>query len=398
MSKFKTALLSSIVTFLIVSAAFMIIYSQTNGSSDTTITFDQLIENQTSVVSDSRERESLSQDIVSQRQNIITETIRKVSPAVVGINVKEIRQYRSPWSNDPFWRHFFGSGIYNQEVQGIGSGVIISTDGYILTNDHVAGTADEITITLQDGRILKAERIGTDYTTDICLLKVNGLNLPYVKLGDSDEIIIGEWSIAIGNPFGLFSQSEKPTVTVGVISAVGMNLSPLNNRYYLNMIQTDASINQGNSGGPLVNSLGEMIGMNTIIYTADGSSGNIGIGFAIPVNKIKKVISELKSNGKFDRNYWTGLKIQDVDEGIATYFNLPRSRGVLVKEITNNSPAERAGFKPYDVIVAINDIRVDNSQILQGMLMHYKTDETVPFTILRDGQSRNIKMKLEKPR
>ncbi|PJA96878.1 MAG: 2-alkenal reductase, partial [Ignavibacteriales bacterium CG_4_9_14_3_um_filter_34_10] len=226
-------------------------------------------------------------------------------------------------------------------------------------------------------------------------LKIDGQNLPYVNLGDSDDIIIGEWAIAVGNPFGLFSISEKPTVTVGVISATGMNLSPVDNRYYLNMIQTDASINQGNSGGPLVNSAGEVIGMNTIIYTANGSGGSIGIGFAIPINKVKSVIEELKKSGKFDRDYWTGLRIQNVDKSIAEYFKLTRSYGVLIKEIIRNSPAEKAGFQVYDIVIEINGIKVDNSNTLIGLLQDYKTNDYVTFTLIRDGKKINKKMKLE---
>jgi len=340
-------------------------------------------------------RNKQNDSLYQQRNNIITRTIQKVSPAVVGINVKEIRQYRSPYANDPFWRYFFGEGIYNQEIQGLGSGYIISPDGYIVTNDHVAGQGSEITVTLSNGEHYQAKIVGTDLTTDVCLLKIDGQNLPYVNLGDSDDIIIGEWAIAVGNPFGLFSISEKPTVTVGVISATGMNLSPVDNRYYLNMIQTDASINQGNSGGPLVNSAGEVIGMNTIIYTANGSGGSIGIGFAIPINKVKSVIEELKKSGKFDRDYWTGLRIQNVDKSIAEYFKLTRSYGVLIKEIIRNSPAEKAGFQVYDIVIEINGIKVDNSNTLIGLLQDYKTNDYVTFTLIRDGKKINKKMKLE---
>jgi serine protease Do len=349
-----------------------------------------------SLTSANKARSRSGDSLYQQRTNIITKTIQNVSPAVVGINVKEIRKYRSPYANDPFWRYFFGEGIYNQEIQGLGSGYIISPDGYIVTNDHVAGQGSEITVTLSNGEHYQAKIIGTDLTTDICLLKIDGKNFPYVKLGDSDDIIIGEWAIAVGNPFGLFSISEKPTVTVGVISATGMNLSPVDNRYYLNMIQTDASINQGNSGGPLVNSAGEVIGMNTIIYTANGSGGSIGIGFAIPINKVKRVIDELKKNGKFDRDYWTGLRIQNVDKGIADYFGLTRSYGVLIKEILRNSPAEKAGFQVYDIIIDINGIKVDNSNTLIGLLQEYRTDDLVNITVIRDGKKITKTMKLER--
>lgn len=397
MTSVKTAILSSLITLIVVSLSFIYMYSKDNNdiSESDSSTNNNFITNPISQ-DGNQDRNEINTEIYNQRRNIITETVKKVSPAVVGINVKEIRQYRSPWSNDPFWRFFYGSGIHNREVQGIGSGYIISSDGYIVTNDHVAGTADQITVTLSNGRQLEAKIVGSDLTTDICLLKVDETNLPYVEFGNSDDVIIGEWAIAVGNPFGLFSQSDNPTVTVGVVSATGMNLSPLNNRYYMDMVQTDASINQGNSGGPLVNSTGQMIGMNTIIYTAEGSSGNVGVGFAIPVNKIKKVVNELKSSGKFDREYWTGLRIQNVDQGIADYFNLSRVRGVFIKEVMTNSPGAKAGLQPYDIITELNRRRVDNSDILFGMLQDYKTGETVELTILRDNSTFKKKMKLEK--
>jgi serine protease Do len=396
MSNVKVAIISSSITLIIVTLSFAYFIAKDNQPSvDSVFVNKDKVEQRSQLISlDSNNNNT--QQLNNERKNIITETVSNVSPAVVGINVKEIRQYRSPWSNDPFWRQFFGSGIYNKTVQGVGSGAIISPDGYILTNDHVAGRADEVIVTLTDGKQYKAEIIGTDLTTDICLLKIDGENLPYLKFGNSDDIIIGEWSIAVGNPFGLFSMTDNPTVTVGVISALGMNLNPLNGRYYMNMIQTDASINQGNSGGPLVNSLGEMIGMNTIIYTAQGSAGNVGVGFAIPSNKINKIVEELKSNGEFDRNYWTGLRIQDIDEGIADYFSLSRARGVLVREVENNSPGEDAGIEEYDIIISVGNFRVDNSEVLQGILKDYKAGENITFTILRDGEYLNITMKLEK--
>jgi len=392
MTNRKLILINSLITLLLLITFYLVTNAENTNSKqpnystasfyDTTLSDDQ--------------REKINDALYRQRSNIITETIQKVSPAVVGINVKEIRQYRSPYANDPFWRYFFGEGIYNQEVQGLGSGYLISSDGYIVTNDHVAGQGAEITVTLSNGEHYEAKIVGSDLTTDICLLKVEGKNLPFVKLGNSNDVIIGEWAIAVGNPFGLFSVSEKPTVTVGVISATGMNLSPVDNRYYLNMIQTDASINQGNSGGPLVNSVGEVIGMNTIIYTANGSGGSIGIGFAIPVDKIKRIVEELKKFGKVDRNFWTGLRIQNVDKGIAEYFGLKRNYGVLVKEIIRNSPADKSNFQVYDIITDINNIKVDNSNTLIGLLQDYKTGDAVSLGVIRDGKRIVKKMKLER--
>jgi len=339
-------------------------------------------------------------DITNSRRNIITETVQKVSPAIVGINVIEIRKVRDPFSSffdDPFFRQFFGNrGNYNQKVQGLGSGYIISPDGYIVTNDHVAGNAAEITITMTDGSHHKAEIIGSDPTSDICLLKIDGKDLPYVELGTSSDLIIGEWVIALGNPFGLFELNDKPTVTVGVISATGMNLEPINDRYYLNMIQTDAAINGGNSGGALVNSLGQVIGMNTLIYTAGGNQGNIGLGFAIPIDKVKRIITELKSSGKIDRDFQIGMSIQSIDAGIANYYDLRSTKGVIVTKIISNSPADKAGLKVGDIITEIEGYRINNEQTIFGVFQEFRAGQEISVKIIRDNSELTKKMKLDK--
>lgn len=339
-------------------------------------------------------------DITNSRKNIITQTVEKVSPAIVGINVIEIRQYRDPFSSmfdDPFFRQFFGNrGNYNQKVQGLGSGFIISPDGYIITNDHVAGSATEITITMTDGSHHEAKIIGTDPVSDICLLKIDAENLPYIELGTSDDLIIGEWVIALGNPFGLFELNDKPTVTVGVISATGMNLEPINDRYYLNMIQTDAAINGGNSGGALVNSLGQVIGMNTLIYTAGGVQGNIGLGFAIPINKIKRIITELKTSGKIDRDFKIGMSVQSIDAGIIQYYNLENTKGVIITKILPNTPAEDSGLKVGDIIVEIEDYKINNENTIFGVFQEFRANQEIKIKVIRDNNEIIKKMKLEK--
>lgn len=339
-------------------------------------------------------------EITNSRKNIITQTVEKVSPAIVGINVIEIRQYRDPFSSmfdDPFFRQFFGNrGNYNQKVQGLGSGFIISPDGYIITNDHVAGSATEITITMTDGSHHEAKIIGTDPVSDICLLKIDAENLPYIELGTSDDLIIGEWVIALGNPFGLFELNDKPTVTVGVISATGMNLEPINDRYYLNMIQTDAAINGGNSGGALVNSLGQVIGMNTLIYTAGGVQGNIGLGFAIPINKIKRIITELKTSGKIDRDFKIGMSVQSIDAGIIQYYNLENTKGVIITKILPNTPAEDSGLKVGDIIVEIEDYKINNENTIFGVFQEFRANQEIKIKVIRDNSEIIKKMKLEK--
>lgn len=341
-----------------------------------------------------------SDDISNSRKNIITETVEKTSPAVVGINVTEIRQYRDPFANpffdDPFFRQFFGDRTFKQKVKGLGSGFLISNDGYILTNDHVAGNASEIVVTLTNGKHYNAKLIGTDAVSDICLLKIDGDRFPFFNLGNSDDVIIGEWVIALGNPFGLFDVNNKPTVTVGVVSAVGMNLDQVNDKYYLNMIQTDAAINGGNSGGPLVNSIGEVIGMNTIIFTAGGSQGNIGLGFAIPINKAKKIIDELKDKGKIERDFYTGLRIQNVDETIAKYFKLKEIKGVIVTKVERNSAADDAGIESGDIIIGVNDFKINNEQSLIGVLQEFRTGQSINIKLLRNNSEIIKKLKLGK--
>lgn len=330
------------------------------------------------------------------RKTIITETVSDISSAIVGINVTEIRKYRDIWSRDPFFRQFFGDRVYKQEIKGLGSGAIISPDGYIVTNDHVAGNAVEVVVTMTDGTRHKAEIIGSDKASDICLLKIDGENLPYIRFGNSKDILIGEWIIALGNPFGLFAINEKPTVTVGVVSSTGMNLGEVDGRYYINMIQTDAAINTGNSGGPLVNSLGEMIGLNTIIYTAQGSSGSVGVGFSIPIDKVKRIVTELKESGSIDRSFWTGLHIQDINENLARYFNLNKTKGVIITNVSEDSPADKAGLEVGDIIREFDKFRIDDSDMLLGVINDFRPGDEIRLKILRNGEIKTTKIKLER--
>jgi len=342
------------------------------------------------------QRDSVGEQITNSRRTAITRAVAMASPAVAGINVTEVREYRDPWSADPFFRQFFGDRVYKQEVKGLGSGFIISPDGYIVTNDHVAGNAKEITVTLTNKEKYKAELVGTDQATDVSLLKIEGKNFPYLRLGSSDDILIGEWVIAMGNPFGLFEISDKPTVTVGVVSAIGMNLSEQEGRYYRDMIQTDAAINGGNSGGPLVNSLGEVIGINTLIYTGGQTSTYIGYGFAIPINRVKRVVDELRKNGKIDRNLWTGLDIQTVDVRVARYFGLAKAEGVIVSDVKRNSPGDRAGFKPGDIINTVNGERMINDDSFIAILIDSKPGDVLRMKVMREKKEFDLSLKLEK--
>ncbi len=338
--------------------------------------------------------DSINGELITQRRNAITRAVALSSPAVVGINVTEVREYRDPWSSDPFFRQFFGDRVYRQEVKGLGSGFIISPDGYILTNDHVAGNAKVITVILTSKEKYKAQLIGTDMVSDISLLKIDGHDFPYIKLGNSDDVIIGEWVIAIGNPFGLFEISDKPTVTVGVVSATGMNLNAEGGRYYRGMIQTDAAINSGNSGGPLLNSLGEVIGVNAVIFTPN--QGSIGLGFAIPINRVKGILTELKKNGKIERNLWTGLEIQTVDARVARYFGLENVEGVIVSDVKRNSPAQRAGIKVGDIILEANGEKIVNDDTIIALVTEARVGDVLKLKILREKRTLNLDLRLER--
>jgi serine protease Do len=340
--------------------------------------------------------DSTNEAVSSSRRNAITRTVAAASPAVVGINVTEVRQvrYRNPWGDDPFFRQFFGDRVYTERVQGLGSGFIISADGFVLTNDHVAGNAKEITVTMTNGEKYKADLIGTDQVSDIALLKIDGQNLPYIRLGNSDDVITGEWVIAFGNPFGLFDISDKPTVTVGVVSATQMNLRSQEGRVYRGMIQTDAAINSGNSGGPLLNSLGEVIGVNSVIYTPN--AGSIGLGFAIPINRVKGIVAELRKSGKIEREIWTGLQVQDVDVRVARYFGLEKAEGAIVSEVKKGSPAARGGFRVGDIITTVNGERIIDESSLIGIIDDAKAGDTLRFTVLRDRVVVALSLTLEK--
>ena len=325
------------------------------------------------------QRDSVNESVGTSRRNAITRVAAMASPAVVGINVVETRQVRpmSPWGDDPFFRYFFGDQTYTQQVPSLGSGFIISPDGYILTNDHVAGSATKITVTLTSGEKYEARLIGTDMVTDLALLKIEGKDLPHLKLGNSDDVIIGEWVIALGNPFGLFDIADKPTITVGVVSATNINLKAGEGRSYRSMIQTDAAINSGNSGGPLVNTVGEVIGVNSVIYTPN--QGNIGLGFAIPINRVKTIVKELRETGKVERGFWTGLEITPVDRRIARYFGL-----------------EKAGFRPGDIILEAKGERITTDDSLITLVNDSRIGDVVPFKVLRERKMIDLRLKLEK--
>ncbi len=354
------------------------------------------------VSKEGRDRDSTQEEITSSRQNAITRAVARASAAVVGINVIEVREYRDPFFSfwdDPFFRHFFGDDFfgrrtYRQQVKNLGSGFLISPDGYIVTNDHVAGNAVTITVTMTNGEEHEAQLVGSDPVSDVALLKINGRNLPYLRFGDSEDVIVGEWVIALGNPFGLFEINAQPTVTVGVVSSTGLTLAAGENRLDGDMIQTDAAINSGNSGGPLLNSLGEVIAVNTIIYTPD--RGNVGVGFAIPINRVKSILNELKATGKVDRNFWTGFRYQPVDERVASYFGLDQVAGVIVTEVARRSPAAKAGLKSGDIILEANGQRITNGISFRAFLADLRVGDRIELKVYREKKTFTTELTVER--
>jgi serine protease Do len=340
----------------------------------------------------------------TSRHNSITHAVKETSPAVVSVNVLQVREYvrRSPFfSRDPFLRELFPELFkdqhYQQEIKSLGSGFIISPDGYILTNDHVVEDATKIIITMPGGTEANAKIVGTDPTSDIALLKIDKNNLPYVVFGNSDEVILGEWAIAIGNPFGLFEINNKPTVTVGVISALDRDFGEIEGRIYQDMIQTDASINHGNSGGPLCNALGEVIGMNTFIYTGSRySEGSVGIGFAIPINRITRLLDDLKKYKKVDRDFWVGIKVQNLSTIIAKKMGYHSTDGVLVTNIDNGSPADIAGFKLGDIITKVEDHNIINDKDIYEAIFgsDLKVGDKLKFQVWREGRELELTLLL----
>ncbi len=320
----------------------------------------------------------------------IPSLVRETSPAVVNISTTQVVRFgrprmRSPFGNDPFedfFNNFFGNVPREQKRRSLGSGFIVSEDGYILTNNHVVEKADEVTVTLLDKEDYKAEVVGTDPKTDIALIKIKpGKTLRYVRLGDSERLEIGEWVVAIGNPFGL-----GHTVTAGIVSAKGrvIGTGP-----YDDFIQTDASINPGNSGGPLFNLQGEVVGINTAII-----QGGQGIGFATPIQMAKSVLGQLRDKGKVIRG-WLGVYIQKLTPEMAESLNVPQGKGALVADVMKDGPAEKAGIRSGDVIVRFDGKDVEDQHELPQIVASTSPGKQVQVTVVRDGKRIEIPVKIE---
>lgn len=311
--------------------------------------------------------------------------LKKVTPAVVNIATSgTVRVQESPLFNDPFFRHFFEmpSQPREQKTQSLGSGVIVDAEkGYIITNNHVIDKADEIKVTLRNGETHKAKLIGTDPDSDVAVIQIKAKNLTAIPLADSEDLQVGDFAVAIGNPFGL-----GQTVTSGIISAI--ERSGLGIEGYENFIQTDASINPGNSGGALVNLRGELIGINTAIYSKSG--GSQGIGFAIPINMAEGIMQQLLSYGEVRRGR-LGAQAQDLTPQLAEAFNIPFRRGAVVSHVEKDSAADRAGLKPGDIVIEINGKAVRNAYSLRNYLGLLRIGQSVEMNILRDKKKLVLK-------
>jgi serine protease Do len=319
---------------------------------------------------------------VKDLEDAVIGAVAAVRPAVVHIGVANTTQV----SWDPFGE-LFGHGYTTpRRSEGMGSGVIVSDDGYIITNHHVVGKADEIKVKLHDGRVLPARRIGTDQLTDVAVIKIGGAGHPYAKLADSDEVKVGQFVIAIGTPFGL-----DQTVTLGIISARGRRGIVGTGGSYEDFIQTDVAINPGNSGGPLVNLEGKVIGINSAIYSHSG--GYQGIGFAIPSNLAKTIMDRLMKVGYVERA-WLGVGLQDVTVDIAASVGLAKPEGAAVNQVFPGSPAAKAGLRLYDVIVSVAGRKVRNVGELRNRVAHTPVGEEIKITYVRDGRKHTARPKL----
>ncbi|HKS08144.1 MAG TPA: DegQ family serine endoprotease [Pyrinomonadaceae bacterium] len=326
-------------------------------------------------------------------QTSYAELVSRVSPAVVTIRSTERARtaQQFPFMDDPQFREFFGDRLPQMQqqpqrpVQGVGSGVIVSPDGYILTNHHVVDGALEIRVELTDNRSFTAKVVGSDPPSDLAVLKIEATSLPTLSFSDSDKVRVGDPVLALGNPMGI-----GQTVTSGIVSAKGRSTG-LSDGSFEDFLQTDAAINRGNSGGALVNTTGELIGINSQILSPSG--GNIGIGFAIPSNMAKAVMDQLLKNGKVSRGM-LGVTIQSVDADLASSLNLPAARGAIVTSVTAGGPAERAGIKRGDVLTAVNNQPVIDTNSLRNQVASIKPGATATVTVVRNGRDQNLQVAL----
>ena len=324
------------------------------------------------------------------RPGSFAEAAKKAVPAVVHIfTSQEVKGTRHPFMNDPIFRHFFGDrfGEESQRRSGLGSGVVVSPEGYILTNFHVIDGADEIEVANNDGRKYKARVVGSDPESDLAVLRIPADHtLPVITFGSSDSLRVGDVVLAIGNPFGV-----GQTVTSGIVSALGRSHLGINT--FENFIQTDAAINPGNSGGALVDANGHLIGINTAIYSQSG--GSMGIGFAIPVSLARSIMEQIVRTGGVTRG-WVGIEVQEITAELAESFRLPDTQGALIAGVMRGSPADKAGIKPGDVLIQVTGKLVKDAQVMLELIAALEPGKTASFGLKREGRDVTVEVTIGK--
>ena len=326
-------------------------------------------------------------ETAARRIASFSDAAKKAMPAVVNIfTTKDVKVPRHPFMDDPVFRYFFGDQFdaQTQKSTNLGSGVIVSIEGYILTNSHVVEAADDIEVALADGRRTQARVVGADPETDIAVLKIDLPKLPAITFGQSEQASVGDVVLAIGNPFGV-----GQTVTLGIVSALGRSHLGINT--FENFIQTDAAINPGNSGGALVDVSGNLIGINTAIYSRTPGGASLGIGFAIPVSTARQVMEQIVRTGSVTRG-WIGAGVQDMTKELAESFKLPQTGGALISEVLRGSPADKAGFKPGDILVAVNGEPVADSATMLSLIAALQPGQQAALKVVRNRVETEIKV------
>jgi len=347
------------------------------------------------IVSDNGDKSTID-TIANDRRNAIVRATEQVAPAVISINAFYTVRTRPVY--DVWFRRMYPGRKIPQAV--LGSGVIIDKQGYAFTNYHVVQNAERIQVTTSEGKNYAAKLVGTARSYDLALIKLEGEEFKAAPLGNSDDLLVGEWAIAIGSPFGFQLADAQPTVTVGVISAMHRDIKqdPDSEQIFNDMIQTDAAINPGNSGGPLVNAHGEVIGINTLIFTGgEGSSTNIGLGFAIPINRASFVFNEIVEHGHV-RDVWLGMTAATITPELQAALDLPTSNGVIVQGVEEDGPAAKGGLKPGDQIIAINGITIESREQANRVIFGSSVGTTLNMTVNRKDKLLEIKVTLaERP-
>ncbi|TCS37239.1 serine protease DegQ [Paucimonas lemoignei] len=319
---------------------------------------------------------------LSPTQGSYRDAARRAMPSVVNIYTSKASRQRNPMLDDPLFRRFFGDRLEEQDEKqfSLGSGVIVSPQGYILTNNHVVEAADEIEVALADGRKAAGKVVGTDSETDLAVIKINLDNVPAITLGRAEQLKVGDVVLAIGNPFGV-----GQTVTMGIVSALGRSHLGINT--FENFIQTDAAINPGNSGGALIDTNGNLLGINTAIYSRSG--GSLGIGFAIPVTTVKTVMDSIISTGQVVRG-WIGVEPQDITPELAESFGLKQKTGTIIAGVLRGGPADRAGIRPGDILIAVDGHVVNDTTEMLNLIAQLKPGNKAKMTILRKNEQTSL--------